>query len=239
MKHYTRGIDANAGDIEILSRRFYQAACLIAGCANVAVGARRSVAPQDDLATRPVLRGVRGNARCGVHPQRVGMGGIAAALIVAADQHGAAGNRAGCVDRRAFVQGDIFAGDGHCAAAFAAIFSAGVQRPGNVYHATRSTAQEDAAIFVFDAARFDNASLINDGIEQRVRGFRAQDHLVTIGADRLFIFDPGIKGRRFDADIEQSAGVGQADALARRHATAPCGALSKPWLLTCLAISAT
>ena len=164
-------------------------------------------------------------ARLGI--RRGGAGGDDDAGSAAGVQHGAAGNRAGCVDRRAFVQGDIFAGDGHCAAAFAAIFSAGVQRPGNVYHATRSTAQEDAAIFVFDAARFDNASLINDGIEQRVRGFRAQDHLVTVGADRLFIFDQGIKGRRFDADIEQSAGVGQADALARRHATAPCGALEQ------------
>ena len=111
-----------------------------AGSTDIAVGARRLVAPQHHLAAAPVQRGVRGDMGCRVHPQRVGVGGVATALIVASHQHGAATGGAGRVDRGAFVQCDVRAGDRDCAAPFAIVGTRRIQRTGDIDHAARSAA---------------------------------------------------------------------------------------------------
>ena len=69
--------------------------------------------------------------------------------------------------------------------------------------------------------------MINHGVEQRVLGVRAQDHLAAVGADRLLVFHQCVQSRRIHADIEKSASMGQRDPFAGSQSDAAFGGIER------------
>ncbi|OEZ45831.1 hypothetical protein JAB1_57900 [Janthinobacterium sp. MP5059B] len=93
-------------------------------------------------------------------------------------------------------------------AAIAASGGAGVQGAGHMGGACAHAAeQDDAAVALFHAARFDDARVVDDAGQQRIAGTCAHQHLAAISADQAAVLGQVVQGALVDLQLQQARTV--------------------------------
>ena len=172
---------------------------------DAAVGTRRFVCPEDDLAAVAMGDGVGVDRRIRAH---VGRGGVlyrrVLALIVAANQHRAAACVARSIDAGA-KEADVVAGDRDAAAGLPCGRAGHVQRARHTHRpALHVTQQANGAVAVFKRLRLNHAGIVDRASQQAASRLRGEQHLASVGPDQAAILDKRIHGTLVHGDVEQS-----------------------------------
>ncbi|MEN3950023.1 hypothetical protein WJU17_00630 [Iodidimonas sp. SYSU 1G8] len=102
-------------------------------------------------------------------------------------------------------------------AAIAAVRRAGIEGAADVHDAiVHAAKQQDGAVAGADAARLDDAGVVDHRLEQLASGLRGHDDLAAIGADNAAILDQRVDGALVHRDVEQPVrGDVESDRLTR------------------------
>ena len=226
----------------MFARRFDKAAVAAVRTtarADRAVHLRGFVGPDDDFAAIAVLTRIGDDGRVGtdIGATRIRNRWIAA-LVIAADEHGAATRSAGRVDMRHVDEADLGAkqfdraacssvathreetiGE-HCTrlgpqADFAAVPAIGCDFRRCTEVDVIAGAQDDAPAILGQARRFQHAGLVDDAARDGLRARRGQQDGAALGADRLAVVDQRIERIGAHAQADQPVtGEIERDALA-------------------------